>query len=301
MKAQNVFRGVRPAVVGLVAAAIAACGGQQTSLSIQGTLPGAFRSAHRAAGPVAIPVKNRDGSQVGVVTLTDARVALKEIKIKLKDSGSLSSEQQSNNEKILLAGPYVVNLLTQEISPPLPALSLAAGEYSQVELKLDKIEGDEKDEAGAALIASTDPLFGHSLYMKGTYTGTTAAGAVTDAPFELTNDFDETLELFDSNSQSFVVADGAVNSILIAFRLASWFDFSNAALNDGNLNFSDVEVSGGEVILADNGGSSVNANIGDLVRKMIKLTMDCGRDEDGSGQLESNEDDDPDSEDLYDN
>jgi len=68
----------------------------------------------------------------------------------------------------------------------------------------------------------------------------------------------------------------------------------------GGLDFSNVELASGSVLLRDDAGTSVNANIGDLVRKIIKQTIDCGYDEDEDGELDSEEDDDAADEDEID-
>lgn len=314
------------------------------NLSVQGTQAGALSAAGRISlldslfSPTArssslvspttsqIVVKNAAGVTVGTITLSDARLALKEIKLKLAqeemdgeaddEDGDGETEEESDDdiaemledsERVKYEGPYVVDLLTNASTPSLGEIEMIAGVYKEIEMKLDKIEGDEDDGAGASLIDPTDPLYGNSIYLSGTYTGDTAAGpgTATDVPFVLSFDFDETFELTGATdtSEGFTVSDSASNPVVIAFRMPKWFNFgSEDALEEG-IDFSQVTIGADGKITLDERAqetSVANDSIRDVIKENIKESADYGKDSDGDGELGSEEDDDPAEEDSED-
>lgn len=296
------------------------------SLSIQGTAPsGGFNkgfSSISAGDSVILSVKDAAGIEIGTLILTDARLALKDIKLKAKDEdeeddeddsvdtddGEEEEDEEDENENIKFEGPYVVDLITNTVSPTLDTIQIIVATYTEIELKLHKIKGDEKDDDGStALIDESDPLFGNSIYIEGLYSGATADSQVTDVPFFLTFDFDEKFLLTGSDSAiadtalGFDVVDGAVNDIIIAFRQAKWFIFSDPETNSDMFDFNDLSLSqdstGQAIILLDKDAKDDNKEIRKIIKENIKESADYGKDKDKNGKLESDEDDDPDEDD----
>ncbi len=287
------------------------------TLSIQGTKPASLAKGWTAwsvqSDSVVLPVKDAAGTQIGTLTINDARLALKEIKLKLAEEelegqeDSLELDQE--NESIKYPGPYVVELIHNTVSPPLNTITIPAGVYKEIELKLDKIEGDEDDEDGTPLVDPGDPLFGNSIYIEGSYTGVTAGGEVTDVPFILSFDLDEEFELTGLDSTTsladsavgMTIGDLGVNPIIIAFRMVQWFNFGDPETNDKGLDFSGLVVTeatgGGPQILLDEDAEGDNKDIRKVIKENIKESADYGKDEDDDGELDSDEDDDPDEED----
>ena len=262
---------------------------------------------------MVLPVTDANGNPIGTLTIDDARLALKEIKLKLAEEeieGNADSlELEQENDSIKFPGPYIVELIHNTVSPPLDTITIPAGIYKELELKLDKIEGDEDDEDGTQLVDSNDPLFGNSIYIAGTYTGLTAGGEVTGVPFILSYDFGEKFELtgLDTTTNAadsavgMTISDLGVNPIIIAFRMVQWFSFSNLETNDKGLDFSGLVVTeaigGGPQILLDEDAEGDNKDIRKVIKENIKESADYGKDKDGDGELDSDEDDDPDDED----
>ena len=287
------------------------------TLSIQGTKPASLAKGLAAwsvqSDSVVLPVKDAAGNLIGTLTINDARLALKEIKLKLAEEevegkeDSLELEQE--NDSIKFPGPYIVELIHNTVSPPLDTISIPAGVYKELELKLDKIEGDEDDEDGTPLVDSSDPLFGNSIYIAGTYTGITAGGEVTDVPFIISYDLNEKFELTGLDSAvgvadsavGMTISDLGVNPIIVAFRMVQWFNFSNPETNDKELDFSSLVVTedagGLPQILLDEDAEDDNKEIRKVIKENIKESADYGKDKDGDGELGSDEDDDPDDED----
>lgn len=294
--------------------AIVACGKSSsalapgmTAISFQGTVPGSLAvvrsilssGATAVTSSIAVAVKNLDGTTAGTLSLTDARVGLKEIKIKLPDTGSLSSSEQAENENIKFRGPYVVDLIQNSVTPALPAISLAAGSYRSLQLKLDKIEGDELNDSGVPVVAATDAMFGKSIYLAGTYSGDTAAGAVVDMPFSLSFELDEEFNV-DAGGQDIAISATEPNPVIVAFRVVRWLMFDDLTANDKGVDFRNVTPASGAIALSDQSNGN-NQKVWEVIRKAVKQSVDFGRDANDDGKLESNEDDDSDSLDTLDN
>lgn len=283
------------------------------TLDIQGTLAGsggpsatvvasrAASVASRAAGdPVVIPITDVSGAASGTLTLTDARINLGEIELDQDDDEIDTEEETAQSTEIEFEGPFVVDFVWETVTPDLPQIELLPGTYDNIELKLDKVDGDDLDAAGEPLVADTDPLFGNSIYLEGTYTGTTAGGDVIDMPFSLSFDFDEEFELsgIGDTATGLLVEDGQLNPIIVAFRMAQWFVFDNPETNsDGLIDFGNLVTDAGPVVALDESATGDNATIREIIKDNIEESADYGEDEDGSGELESDEDDDPDEED----
>ncbi len=247
----------------------------QTTLAISATVPVSSHAlslanpralASRAVSSLEIPVEYPVGTSAGTISLTTVQFVLKELELEQKDDTDSSFD---------FKGPYLVDLIAETIDPEPAAADLPAGTYTQIKFKIDKAEDGEKDEAGAVLAASTDPIYGHSIYLAGSYT---PAGGVA-VPFTYTFDVDAEFELTPSGDTSvgLDIVNTAVNNVMIAFRLNRWFDGIDPAA------------------FAANPGSFSEA-----LKENIKLSADYGKDKNGDGKLESSEDDDPDSEDSAD-
>lgn len=283
---------------------ISGCSGDNTTagnplvaLSVQATAPGdlsasSFSNSSLNTNSIIVDVKDSSGVAVGQLNIQSAKIALKEIEFELE------SQQASEEVEFDFKGPFVVNLLDNSISPELPQVELVEGVYNEVKLKIDKIEGDEVDSNGNPVLSPADPLFGNSVVVSGLYTGPTGnQGNVSDMSFELIFDFDDELELtgVGDTSVGFNLESG-LNQIILAFRTAKWLDFSNVETNESGMEPAQIEVVGGVISLTV-GSVGNNSSIRDVLYKNIKESLDYGKDIDGDGILESDEDDDPDSED----
>ncbi len=273
--------------------------GAVVSLSIQGTRPAILAKAF-AADSVVLPVSDASNVQIGTLVLTDARVVLESIELESDD------EVEGEDLELDFPGPYVVDLIANTVTPSLDTITIDPGVYTQIELELDKIEGDEEDDYGYQLVDSSDALFDHSIYLAGRYSGATAGGQVSDVPFIMSFDMSEEFELSTvdtttgvaDSSVGFSVDDGVINPIIIAFRLLKWFDFSNTETNSDGLDFNSLVVaqdtSGAAIILLDENAEGDNEVIREVIEENIEESADYGKDNDGDGDLDSDEDDDPD-------
>lgn len=231
-------------------------------VTIQATAPGSLAASVRSASARAAGDPLVFGVTGGTLTLTTVRFVLKEFEIELVG-------EESDGTEIELEGPYVVDLIQETVDPAPGALDLLPGTYDEIKFKIDKIEGDEDDEDGTQLVAAGDPLFGHSMLIVGSFTPT--AGVADD--FTYTYDGDAEFELA-GGGDGFTVSDSDVSDIVIAFRVARWFD--------------------GIADMADFAANPDDGAYKEALKEAIKESADYGEDEDDDGVLESDEDDDPD-------
>jgi hypothetical protein len=274
-------------------------GGNATvSFNMQGTQPGDLASAAatrasssirvaQSSGPTStIQVRDRNGSNVGTLDISYAKVVVEEVEIKL--------DQNDINTEVDFPGPFVIDLLSDTITPEPTSIVLAAGSYSEIWLGFNQLTSEGATNIG---IAGGDPLVGYTFIVEGTYTGPSASGAQTSIPFRIALNTDRGLDLSGGNADrnTMNILSNRINDVIVAFRMNKWMDFS-ASENWANIDMANAQLSSGEIIL-NNSSTGNNAEIFDyLIRNMLE-SADYGIDEDGDGELESDEDDDPSSED----
>lgn len=275
-------------------------------LMIQGTRPAALAplaSARLAARGVVTPVEvsviGADGVSQGTIALNDARIALKEFKFKRPETELEDESDQTENQEVKLRGPFVVDLLTDTVTPALPAVDVVAGTYTEIRVKIDKIEGTEEDGGGALLVDPSDPLFGNSIFISGTYSGTLGGETVVDVPFAMSFDLDEEITLSAPDpTLGFAVNQDMLQTVILAFRIAQWFDFSDPAANPDGVDFASL-VDTTAVVLDENADGDAST-LREVIKHKIEGSADYGRDSDGDHRLDSSEDEDPPAADLED-
>ncbi len=288
-----------------------------TSLSFEGKQPSTIVSKALAAENSAkVDVTDQLGATVGTITLLRAHIVLTEIKLKLSaeelenaESTEEAQEMEDENNSVKFMGPYVVNLLNDTVEPSIEDISIPVGEYKEMEMKLHKINGNDKKPDNTDLVDAGDPLFDNSIYLEGTYSGASAAGDVVDIPFYMAFDLTEKFELTNIDAQTgladstvgLTVATGGINPIIVAFRLAEWFAFDNAETNDRDIDFNSLVITednaGGNEIRLDSNAGQDNKDIRKVIKDNIKESADYGKDNNGDGNLDDDEDDDPDTSD----
>ena len=79
-----------------------------------------------------------------------------------------------------------------------------------------------------------------------------------------------------------------------------WFLFNNPETNENELDFTQLTSSNNQIILDKDTENENNKKIRTIIKENIKLSADYGKDSDNDGNLESDEDDDPDENDAQD-
>jgi hypothetical protein len=275
-------------------------------LMIQGTRPvsstplaSARLTARSIGAPALIDVTGADGVVQGTIALTDARIVLKEFKFKRPETDLEDESEQTENEEVKLRGPFVVDLLTDIVTPALPAVDVVAGTYTEIQVKIDRIEGTEEDDSGMPLVDPSDPLFGNSIYLAGTYSGTLGGDTVTDVPFSMSFDLDEELTLAAPDpTLGFVVDQDMLQTVILAFRIAQWFDFSDPEANPDAVDFASLPITAAVVL--DRNAEDPASALREVIKHKIEASADYGRDSDGDHRLDSSEDEDPPAADIRD-
>lgn len=242
-------------------------GNSTVTLKIQGELP--TTTLQLTAND--IDVIGRSGSVIGVLTLTQARVALKEIKLKLTNSDADDRQQ--------FDGPFVVDLLTSKILPDPGSIAVPAGSYKDIKLKLAKLEKDEI----SGVVSDGDPLIERSIYLTGTYRPQGGSPVAVTMDFDLDEEF--VLARSGSSFAGMTISEGQANPVIIAFSLERWFDFSNSESD-----LSDLE---GSIVLTKD-AEDPGKKIRESIKENIKLSAKFGKDEDNDGKLEQGEKNDDD-------
>ena len=214
-----------------------------------------------------IPVTGTDGTSIGILSLTKALVMFSEIKLKT----AFEDEEENSREKF--AGPYLIDLLNNRSTPELTSIAVNPGTYSAIEIKLHKTEDSYSGDGAGS------PIAGNSIYFSGSYTST--AGSVQS--FTMSHEVDEEFNFsqLSANQQGLSVADGN-NSLLIAFDLSKWFDFSNSKTSKG-VDFTSLT---GPIVLAENTSSEVAKNLREVIKENLKSSADFDKDDDSDGELD---------------
>ncbi|HET9236656.1 MAG TPA: hypothetical protein VFO10_05375 [Oligoflexus sp.] len=174
-------------------------------------------------------------------------------------------------------GPYIVNLLSNEVLPSLASINLPVGEYKELTFKIHKL--DEGDVDG---IGQQDPLMKQSIYLTGVYT----PSGGSPIQVSLKTDVDEEFSLMKEGSLApgVQIAEDATNQVIIAFRLAEWFNF-----NGFTYDFSDLTAADNQL---DNDAGEIEKQLRERIKENIKDSADFGKDGDGDGDLNKEEDTD---------
>jgi len=274
--------------------------GENTVLSIQGvTSTTQVKSASVTAPSISISITGKDSSLIGTATLTQAKIAVKEIQFNMPDSEIDNEAEMEQEKEIEFKGPYIVDLITDSITPQLKPVALLPGTYTGIKLKLDKIEGDETNENdGSALATEKDSIYQHSIYLEGTYTGVIQQQKYDNIPFIVKYDMDKEINFNTSGTKGFKVALDSVNTIIVAFNLDDWFNFANRETNPDQVDFSDLTVqtdaNGNPFILIEKTEqqTDVNAAVQEVIEHNLEMSTRYGKDEDHDGHLGNKEDDD---------
>ena len=274
--------------------------GENTVLSIQGvTSTTQVKSASIASTPtISLSITGKDGSTIGTATLTQAKIAVKEIQFSMPDSEIDNEAKKEQEDEVEFKGPFIVDLITDSVTPELKPVALIPGTYTGIKLKLDKIEGNETNEDdGSALATEKDSIYQHSIYLEGTYTGTIQQVQYQNIPFTVKYDMDKEINFNTAGTKGFKVALDSMNNVIVAFNLDDWFNFSNRETNPDQVDFSDLTVqtdANGDpfiVIEKTEEQSDVNAAVQEVIEHNLEMSTCYGKDEDHDGQLGNKEDD----------
>lgn len=262
---------------------------------------GATGASALALAPQIIDVLSPAGTAVGGLELTTAKIVLDKIKIKMEagstvaltddgaedeslENGESEESDDASELEFEFAGPFIVDLLANTVTPDPGELMLPAGNYKEIVLSMHKIEDAD---AEILQMDNTDPLFGKSFLVEGTFTPAVGSAVAVNMSYE----FGEEFKL--RGSKGMDVTSAAVNNMVIAFRLAHWFKFDNAETNPDAVDFSSL--ASADITISEDSDDAAKA-IRDVIKENLKVSADFGKDEDGDGELSNEEDSEDESE-----
>ncbi|MEZ4741945.1 MAG: hypothetical protein R3B45_05780 [Bdellovibrionota bacterium] len=203
-----------------------------------------------------VDVIDTNGNKIGTLALSQARLVLKEIKLNI-DTGDTDDRQK-------FEGPYIVNLINNSIYPNPGTISINDGIYQEIELDLHKLEKDDVEG-----VQSGDPIIDQSIHLSGTYLPI-EGGA--NRPFSMTFELSEEFKINPSDGMGAEVSQDVINTIVVAFDLDSWFDFSGMESD-----LSDIE---SNTIVLDEKSEDPAKSVQEAIKENIKDSADFSKKED---------------------
>ena len=223
------------------------------------------------ATATSVTVKGNSTEGNGTLSLTEAYVVLDEIVLKKKEGVAKNS----------FKGPFILDLISNSVTPELQSIELESGAYNDVKIKIAKLDTEK--------FKGKTPNPGvekNSIFLSGTFTS--SGGQVR--PFKMVLPLDEEFSLSTSRSKETATeVTGVTSQVIMAFRLSKWFDFTNSKLNEKKLDFSSI--TGTTIDISENSAETPK-KLGETIKEMVKYSARFGKDKDGNGKLDKTEDDD---------
>jgi hypothetical protein len=190
----------------------------------------------------------------GGVNLTKAEVVVSHFKFRPIEFCSSHGGSNVGND-IIFQGPFVADLLTNTVQPPVGSASIPNGTYCQIEAEFDN-----------SVVSSNN----HAITILG-------ETPTNHTPFQFTVDTLESLEL--ENENGFEMSPSFVAALILSFNMTTWF----SSLPDP-LDSLTPEMNGTILIDANHN----QADFGQIV-KNIQLSAQLFRDDNQNGILDANE------------
>lgn len=159
-----------------------------------------------------LSVIDKGGKAGGQIILTSAQLVLSDIVVR-RDPSDLTPRPR-------LSGPFVLDLLTNTITPKPEKLTLPEGEYKDITLQLYKQTGG-------------------SVQLTGTY----ITPNQKSSSLRITLDADDTLSLMkEAQAKVIQVTSGSSQQIALTFQLDQWFNFNGKDADLSHINGQDMTI-----------------------------------------------------------
>lgn len=180
------------------------------------------------------------------------------------------------------AGPYVLDLTKNMITPSLEDVTIPTGTYKKIDLSFAALTAAQAE--GMAIDAS-DAIVGHSYVIEGFLNHATIAGVVTDGTikFRIFGDQDKSFKV--NLKKGLTITGGTLNDVLLVFDAAGWMPSSLVGQLQSGLNKDSVTIENGVelvVVLDANRNMSIAAQFHKLFHESVKI----GKDDDGDGETD---------------
>lgn len=160
----------------------------------------------------SLAVTDKNGRPAGHVTLNSVRMVLSDIVVR--------RDRDDGTARPSLAGPFVLDLMTNSITPQPDKLTLPEGTYQDIALKLYQKAGG-------------------SVQLIGTYVSATQK----TSSVKITLDAADQLSLMNGSSQ-IQVTSGTNQQIAVTFRVDQWFNFTGKDADLSNATGQDIVIEG---------------------------------------------------------
>lgn len=268
------------ALTGLLA--IAGCG---TSTGAGAGDPSDPANLDGDAAPMTISFQATDGSAIALTAddaggsafdITAASMVVERIDVKLPDGvvcsdvifdlpDFASCDDDEDEDKIRLTGPFTFDLLTGESDPPIDTISFPSGVVREVKIRVERL---------------------------------TASGSAdldgTATPFSMNVELGEDIEFEDLTG--FEISEAvSVNALLLSFNVGDWLNGVDlgACVDDG-----EVEISDGTIVIDEDSGSGDCSDIENVIKDNVEASGTIEEeDHDDDDDDDSGDDSDDDSDD----
>jgi len=204
------------------------------------------------------PATDADGTTFHIEM---ARAYVRDIELDLPDlslcdqfeDGTFSErvECAPGDDKIVIAGPFMVDLVNATSTPGLANVGLPGGAYQRIDIRFDDAETAD------GLVTAEDPLNTNTLIMSGTFKYDPDDAGEVEKTFDMVLKFNEDVR-FEGPEEDIVLDEGSAEDLVLRLDVAMWFDALpiTTCINDGDL----VVDENNHLLVADSGGCSTIEN-----------------------------------------
>lgn len=195
--------------------------------------------------------------------------------------------EADEEDKVVVAGPFIADLIQGTSTPSLTALLIPSGLYTRIDVRIEESKAED------GLLAADDPLLGRSLYARGSFE---YQGATHELRLRLK--FNEDVR-FESKT-GIEVAETAANDVVLSLDENAWFKGVNltACLDEGNLTLE----ADGSLVIDEDSGEDECGDIENVIKDNIEASGSSFRDDedDDNDGIEDDEDEDDDNDGMDD-
>ena len=181
--------------------------------------------------------------------------------------------EERGKDKIVVAGPFDVDLVNGTSSPSLDNVGIPSGAYQRIDIRFE-----EADALEDGLVAVDDALNGNTIIMSGTFKMNPNDEDEPEKTFEMALTFTEDVR-FEGPGTDIVLDENDAEDLVLKLDVAMWFITLpiTTCINDGDLVIDETN----HLVISDS-GSGIEGDDCDQIEGALKEAMKT------SGQLDKN-------------
>ncbi|MBW2391200.1 MAG: hypothetical protein JRG89_22600 [Deltaproteobacteria bacterium] len=155
------------------------------------------------------------------------------------------------DDKIVISGPFMVDLVNAISEPDLKNVGIPGGLYQRIDVRFDDAE------VADGLVTVDDPLNENTLIMSGTFKFDPEDAGEVEKTFEMALKFNEDVR-FEGPAEDIVLDDSDAEDLVLRLDVAMWFNALpiTTCIDDGDLVVDDDN----HLVIADSGNCSTVEN-----------------------------------------